>query len=43
MILIMVIILIILIISGLPLFAGILTAAMLGLHVSGVEFTAIPI
>ena len=43
MILVMVIILIILVISGLPLFAGILTAAMLGLHVSGVEFTAIPI
>ena len=39
----LVIILVILIVSGLPLFAGILAAAMLGLHVSGVEFTAIPI
>ena len=43
MILILVIILIILVISGLRLLAGILTAAMLGLHVSGVELTAIPI
>ena len=43
MILILVVLLIILIILGLPLFIGILTAAMLGLYVSQVEFTAIPI
>ena len=39
----MVILLIILIILGMPLFAGILAAGMLGLYVSGIEFTAIPI
>jgi tripartite ATP-independent transporter DctM subunit len=38
-----VILLIILIILGMPLFAGILAAGMLGLYVSGIEFTAIPI
>ena len=38
-----VILLIILIILGLPLFIGILTATMLGLYVSQVEFGAIPI
>lgn len=43
MILVMVILLVIFIILGLPLFIGILAAAMLGLHVSQVEFTAIPI
>ena len=43
MILSMVLLLIVLIILGLPLFIGILAAAMLGLHVSQVEFTAIPI
>ena len=43
MILTMVLLLIVLIILGLPLFIGILAAAMLGLHVSQVEFTAIPI
>jgi tripartite ATP-independent transporter DctM subunit len=43
MILSLVILLILLIIFGLPLFAGILAAAMLGLHVSQVEFMAIPI
>jgi tripartite ATP-independent transporter DctM subunit len=35
--------LVLLIILGLPLFVGILGAAMLGLYGSGVEFTAIPI
>lgn len=39
----MVILLIVLIILGLPLFIAILAAAMLGLYVSGIEFTAIPI
>jgi len=43
MILTLVIILIVLIIFGLPLFIGILAATMLGLHVSQVEFAAIPI
>lgn len=43
MILMMVILLILLILLGLPLFAGILAAAMIGLHVSGVELAAIPI
>ncbi len=43
MILTLVIILIVLIIFGLPLFIGILAAAMLGLYVSQVEFAAIPI
>jgi C4-dicarboxylate transporter, DctM subunit len=43
MIIAMVIILILLIILGMPLFAGILAAGMLGLYVSGIEFTAIPI
>ncbi len=43
MILIMVILLIILIISGLPIFLGITAAAMLGLFVSQVSFSAIPI
>ena len=38
-----VILLIILIILGLPLFIGILAATMLGLYVSQVEFGAIPI
>ena len=37
----MVILLIILTVSGLPIFAGILAAAMLGLHVSQVDFSAI--
>ena len=39
----MVILLITLIILGMPLFAGILAAGMLGLYVSGVDFAAIPI
>jgi C4-dicarboxylate transporter DctM subunit len=43
MILVLVIILIALIISGLPLFIGILAATMLGLYVNQVEFAAIPI
>ena len=43
MILALVLLLIVLVIFGLPLFLGILAAAMLGLHVSGVEFAAIPI
>jgi C4-dicarboxylate transporter DctM subunit len=43
MILTMVLLLILLIVLGLPLFIGILAAAMLGLYVSQVEFTAIPI
>ena len=43
MILILVILLIILIILGLPLFIGILAAAMLGLNVSQVDLAAIPI
>ena len=43
MILAMVIIVIVLIVLGLPLFAGILAATMLGLYVSEVEFAAIPI
>ena len=43
MIFILVLLLILLVISGLPLFAGILGAALLGLYTSGVEFTAIPI
>ncbi len=43
MIILMVILLILLIILGMPLFAGILAAGMLGLYVSGIEFTAIPI
>ncbi len=43
MILIMIILLIVLIISGLPIFLGITAAAMLGLFVSQVSFAAIPI
>ena len=43
MILTMVLLLILLIVLGLPLFIGILAAAMLGLYASQVEFTAIPI
>ena len=43
MILVMVILLIILVISGLPIFLGITAAAMLGLFVSQVSFSAIPI
>jgi len=43
MILILVILLIVLIILGLPLFIGILAAAMLGLNVSQVDLAAIPI
>jgi len=43
MILAMVIIVIVLIVLGLPLFAGIIAATMLGLYVSEVEFAAIPI
>lgn len=43
MIPVMVVLLIVLIILGLPLFAGILAAAMLGLYVSQVELAAIPI
>ena len=39
----MVILIIVLILLGLPLFAGILAATMLGLYVSEVEFAAIPI
>ncbi len=43
MILLTIILLILLILLGLPLFAGILAAAMIGLHVSGVDLAAIPI
>jgi tripartite ATP-independent transporter DctM subunit len=43
MILFIVILLIILVILGLPLFAGILAAALIGLYVGQVEFMAIPI
>jgi tripartite ATP-independent transporter DctM subunit len=43
MILALVILVILLIVLGLPLFAGILAATMLGLYVSGVDFAAIPI
>ena len=43
MIIIMVILLILLILLGLPIFAGIMAAAMLGLYVSDVELSAIPI
>jgi tripartite ATP-independent transporter DctM subunit len=43
MILALVLLLILLMILGLPLFVGILAAAMLGLYVSQVPFTAIPI
>jgi C4-dicarboxylate transporter DctM subunit len=43
MIIIMVILLIVLIIMGLPIFAGIMGAAMLGLYVSDVQLSAIPI
>ena len=39
MILVMVILLIIVTLLGLPLFAGIMAAAMLGLYVNQVEFT----
>ncbi|MCD6305868.1 MAG: TRAP transporter large permease subunit, partial [Deltaproteobacteria bacterium] len=39
----MVILLVLLILLGLPLFAGILAAALIGLHVSGVAPAAIPI
>ncbi|SPD75916.1 putative C4-dicarboxylate transporter, large subunit [uncultured Desulfobacterium sp.] len=43
MILITVILIIILMVMGLPLFAGILAVTLIGLHVSGVDFMAIPI
>ena len=43
MILLIVILLIMLIILGLPLFAGILAAALMGLYVEQVDFMAIPI
>jgi C4-dicarboxylate transporter DctM subunit len=43
MILLLVIVLILLTILGLPIFAGIMAAAMLGLHKSQVDFSAIPI
>jgi C4-dicarboxylate transporter DctM subunit len=43
MIILMVILLILLIIMGLPIFAGIMGAAILGLYVSDVELSAIPI
>ena len=43
MIFILVLLLIFLVISGLPLFVGILGAALIGLYTSDVEFTAIPI
>ena len=43
MITLMVILLILLIVMGLPIFAGIMAAAMLGLYVSDVELSAIPI
>lgn len=43
MIVAMIILLVILVILGLPLFIGILAAAMLGLYVSDVSFAAIPI
>jgi len=43
MIILLVIMLITLIILGMPLFAGILAASMLGLYVNGIEFAAIPI
>jgi len=43
MIIIMVILLILLIILGLPIFAGIMAAAMLGLYLTDVELSAIPI
>ncbi len=43
MILSLVILLIILIVMGLPIFAGIMAAALLGLYVSGVSISAIPI
>jgi C4-dicarboxylate transporter, DctM subunit len=43
MILLMVILVIILTILGLPIFAGLLAAAMLGLHSTGVDFSAIAI
>jgi C4-dicarboxylate transporter DctM subunit len=43
MILLMVILLIVLVLLGLPLFAGILAAAMIGLHVGGIQAAAIPI
>jgi C4-dicarboxylate transporter DctM subunit len=43
MILLTIILLILLILLGLPLFAGIMAAAMIGLHVSGVDLAAIPI
>ena len=43
MILLMVILLILLTLFGLPIFAGIMAAAMLGLYASGIELSAIPI
>ena len=43
MISVLVLLLIVLVISGLPLFAGILGAALLGLYANDVEFAAIPI
>jgi len=43
MILTLVMLLVLLVLLGLPLFAGILAAAMIGLHVSGIDLAAIPI
>ena len=43
MIFIMVILLILLTLFGLPIFAGIMAAAMLGLYTGGIELSAIPI
>lgn len=43
MITLLVILLIILVLMGLPIFAGIMTAAMIGLYVNDVSFSAIPI
>jgi len=43
MILLMVILLILLTLFGLPIYAGIMAAAMLGLYASGIELSAIPI
>jgi tripartite ATP-independent transporter DctM subunit len=43
MMILLVILLILLALFGLPIFAAIMAAAMLGLHASGIEFSAIPI
>ena len=43
MILLLAVIIIVLVLTGLPVFAGILAAAMIGLYTSGVSFSAIPI